>query len=111
LSRMTLMALICSDPDGLNPPVFQFEASNIEQTSIESCFNLFMLTGEQRLGLSQMTDTNSSCPCCDAMPSIVRQILDSRTGETVRMFECKCGKHNWTSKCVRRTTGNCELPS
>jgi hypothetical protein len=41
-------------------------------------------------------DTNRGCPHCDAMPGLVRKILDSRTGKTVRMFECKCGQHSWS---------------
>jgi hypothetical protein len=41
-------------------------------------------------------DTRRGCPHCGAMPSLVRQILDSRTGKAVRMFECKCGKHSWS---------------
>jgi hypothetical protein len=41
-------------------------------------------------------DTNRCCPLCDEMPRIVRKILDSRTGKTVCMFECKCGEHSWS---------------
>src|ERR1700743_2284092 len=44
----------------------------------------------------QPADTRHSCPRCDAMPSLVRQMLDSRTGKTVRMFECECGERVWS---------------
>ena len=47
-------------------------------------------------GCNQLADTRRSCPRCEAMPNFVRQILDPCTGKTVRMFECKCGKHRWT---------------
>jgi hypothetical protein len=45
---------------------------------------------------NQPADTRRSCPRCDTIPSLARQILDSRNGKTVRMFECKCGKHSWS---------------
>jgi hypothetical protein len=45
---------------------------------------------------NQQADTRHSRPRCDATPGLVRQMLDSRTGMTVRMFECKCGEHSWS---------------
>ena len=71
---------------------------NIEQTaSAEYYLNLYMITDDDQWhGLLQMADTKPPCPRCEAKPSLVRQILDPRTGKTVRMFECKCGKHNWS---------------
>jgi hypothetical protein len=39
---------------------------------------------------NQPADTRNSCPQCGAKPSLVRQMLDSRTGGTERMFECRC---------------------
>ena len=27
----------------------------------------------------------------------MRQILDSYTGRSIRMFECKCGEHTWSN--------------
>src|SRR5690349_11458220 len=45
---------------------------------------------------NQPAHTCGRCSRCDAMPSLVRRILDSRTGKTVRIFECKCGKHSWS---------------
>jgi hypothetical protein len=33
---------------------------------------------------------------CGAQLRGVRQMMDPRTGMTVRMFECQCGERNWT---------------
>jgi hypothetical protein len=33
---------------------------------------------------------------CGAQPMIVRKMMDSKTGKTVRMFECQCGTRSWT---------------
>jgi hypothetical protein len=38
------------------------------------------------------------CPRCDAQPVLVHQMLDSRNGKTVRMFECKCGEKTWSEQ-------------
>ena len=54
-----------------------------------------MTMADQWRELFQIADTKPSCPNCDAMPTLVRLVLDPRTGKTVRMFECKCGKHGW----------------
>jgi hypothetical protein len=33
---------------------------------------------------------------CGARPILVRKILNSTNGVTVRMFECACGEKIWT---------------
>jgi hypothetical protein len=35
---------------------------------------------------------------CGAQPKLVRKMMDSHTGRTVRMFECQCGAKSWTEK-------------
>jgi hypothetical protein len=37
------------------------------------------------------------CSRCDAQPRLVRQMLDSRSGKTIRMFKCACGAQSWVS--------------
>jgi hypothetical protein len=70
--------------------------SNIEQTyAARVLFNKYMTMAEQWRELFQIADTKRSCPSCDVMPTLVRLVLDPRTGKTVRMFEFKCGKHGW----------------
>jgi hypothetical protein len=56
----------------------------------------FVMTVDQGNELFQMADAQRSCPRCEAVPRLVRQILDSRTGKTVRMFECKCRGYSWS---------------
>jgi hypothetical protein len=36
------------------------------------------------------------CQRCDTEPTLRCQILDSRNGKTIRMFECKCGEKTWS---------------
>lgn len=33
---------------------------------------------------------------CGAQPKVVRKIMDSTRGLTVRMFECQCGERSWS---------------
>jgi len=35
------------------------------------------------------------CTNCGARPHLVKTLLDTRYGKSVRMFECKCGKLIW----------------
>jgi transposase-like protein len=35
------------------------------------------------------------CPHCDSVLQLVRTMLDSRSGKSVRMFKCKCGARTW----------------
>ena len=44
------------------------------------------------------THEDRKCPRCDAQPSLVRTILDSRSGKSISMFECKCGAHIWSER-------------
>jgi len=44
----------------------------------------------------QKTHEVSRCIECDAEPRLVHNILEPRTGRTIRMFECKCGAHTWS---------------
>jgi hypothetical protein len=48
------------------------------------------------------TQWDRRCPHCDAQPRLVpeqprlvREMMDSRTGRIIRMFECKCGERTW----------------
>jgi len=45
---------------------------------------------------NQLAVAKRCCQRCNAAPSVVRQILDTRTGKTVRMLECKCGERSWS---------------
>ena len=35
---------------------------------------------------------------CGAQPRLIRKIMDSRNGTTVRIFECQCGQRSWTEE-------------
>jgi len=37
------------------------------------------------------------CSVCGDKPAILRAMLDSRTGKTIRMFKCKCGDQTWVA--------------
>ncbi|MCS3764661.1 lysyl-tRNA synthetase class I [Bradyrhizobium centrosematis] len=36
-----------------------------------------------------------TCPKCGRQPKFITTFLVPRTGHTVRMFTCECGKQNW----------------
>ena len=36
-----------------------------------------------------------ACSNCDKKPALVRTMLDSNNGRTVRMFKCECGEQTW----------------
>ena len=36
------------------------------------------------------------CMACGARPALIRSMLDSLSGRTVRMFKCQCGEKTWT---------------
>ena len=36
------------------------------------------------------------CGTCGEKPALVRSMLDSLSGRTVRMFKCQCGEKTWT---------------
>jgi hypothetical protein len=42
------------------------------------------------------TPEDGRCQRCDTQPVLRCQILDSRNGKTVRIFECKCGEKTWS---------------
>jgi hypothetical protein len=50
--------------------------------------------GEKPTG--EKTREGRRCTRCDAQPGLVLQILNPRSGGTVRMFECKCGQRTWS---------------
>jgi hypothetical protein len=37
-----------------------------------------------------------SCNRCGGVMAIVRTMLNSTTGKTIRMFECTCGERAWS---------------
>ena len=37
------------------------------------------------------------CGRCAAEPRLVHELLDVRTGGTLRMYKCQCGEQIWTS--------------
>jgi hypothetical protein len=37
-----------------------------------------------------------TCNACGEKPALVRSMLDSLSGRTVRMFKCKCGEQTWS---------------
>jgi hypothetical protein len=45
--------------------------------------------------LGKETREDRRCSRCDAQPRLVLQMLNPRNGNTVRMFECKCGERTW----------------
>ena len=36
------------------------------------------------------------CIKCDAQPLLVLKMLDPHSGNTIRMFKCKCGQRTWS---------------
>jgi hypothetical protein len=68
------------------------KVSNIEQTNAAlSCCTVHMAMDQ----IPQLSDTERLCQRCETIPICIRQILDSRSGKTVRMFECKCARRSW----------------
>ena len=53
------------------------------------------LSGKRDKLSGKETCEDRRCERCDAQPRLVREMLDSRSGKTVRMFECKCGERAW----------------
>jgi hypothetical protein len=47
--------------------------------------------------LDFQTPVSPRCVTCDEQPNFTTSMLDPRTGLKVHMFECGCGKRNWTS--------------
>lgn len=39
------------------------------------------------------------CNRCGGVMAIVRTMLNSTTGKTIRMFECSCGERAWAEDC------------
>jgi len=37
------------------------------------------------------------CGRCAAEPRLVQEMLDPRTGSTLRMYKCHCGEQIWTT--------------
>jgi hypothetical protein len=40
-----------------------------------------------------------SCIRCGEVMAIMRTMLNSTTGKTIRMFECSCGERAWPEDC------------
>jgi len=38
---------------------------------------------------------SKTCDLCRQRLELIRTIFDSRTGNLIRMFECKCGRRSW----------------
>jgi hypothetical protein len=36
------------------------------------------------------------CSHCGEKPALLRKMLNSQNGRTVRMFKCKCGEQTWS---------------
>jgi hypothetical protein len=41
-------------------------------------------------------DPTPACHHCGEKPALVRSMLDSLSGRTVRMFKCECGEQTWS---------------
>ena len=37
-----------------------------------------------------------ACGLCGKKPALVRTMLNSHNGHTVRMFKCECGEQSWS---------------
>jgi hypothetical protein len=37
-----------------------------------------------------------NCDRCGDVPYLVRSLLDTHIGKTIRMFECVCGQRSWS---------------
>jgi formate dehydrogenase maturation protein FdhE len=35
------------------------------------------------------------CSYCGGRPALLRSMLDTQSGRTVRMFKCNCGEQTW----------------
>jgi formate dehydrogenase maturation protein FdhE len=36
------------------------------------------------------------CSYCGEKPTLLRSMLDTQSGRTVRMFKCNCGEQTWS---------------
>ena len=50
---------------------------------------------EQRTMRHASPRTEVRCPDCAAIAKLVCRFLDSRTGKTIQVHKCKCGKLVW----------------
>jgi len=50
---------------------------------------------EQRAMRHVSPRTEMRCPDCAAIAKLVCRFLDSRTGKTIQVHKCKCGKLVW----------------
>ena len=50
---------------------------------------------EQRTMRHASPGTEVRCPDCAAIAKLVCRFLDSRTGKTIQVHQCKCGKLVW----------------
>ena len=41
------------------------------------------------------TAPTTVCSRCGAMPTLVKTLLDSRKGKSVRIIQCSCGEQRW----------------
>ena len=53
--------------------------------------------------MEQRDAQQSRCPKCGQRNRPVRSILDTRTGRTHHMYECRCGNQSWSSDAVNDT--------
>jgi hypothetical protein len=51
--------------------------------------------GSDKMARQAAKEEDRSCVRCGAEPNLIRKLLDTRKGRTVRMFECRCGKVSW----------------
>jgi hypothetical protein len=40
------------------------------------------------------------CLSCAASPALVDTILNSQTGQTVRLYRCECGQRTWKNEAL-----------
>jgi hypothetical protein len=93
------LLLACRDADCGGEPAFRSNASPSSVEAITQGLSSFAWDLARVFYCevcNQPVNTRQSGLRCDAMPKLVRQMLESPTGKTVLMFECKCGEHSWS---------------
>ena len=54
-----------------------------------------MADEKEQLPTQQAQDQRPRCSACAAFPRLAQTILDTRTGKTVRLYQCQCGERIW----------------
>jgi hypothetical protein len=50
--------------------------------------------------IDQEKQNRPRCPSCGAFPGLLNTILNSPTGQIVRLYRCECGQRIWKNETL-----------